>query len=152
MLNLKIIKKHPDAVIPFKNYESDFCYDCVATSMHQIDEKRIEYGLGFGLQFENDQVLKNILLANDISIDFRPRSSIHKTGLILTNSVGTGDLNYTGEYKSIFYIIDDKLPRYQIGDRIVQLKIGLTPKVNFTEVSFLNETDRGNGGFGSTNK
>lgn len=149
---VKILKRDGNATIPYKTHGNDFCFDCVATSKEVIGNK-IVYGLGFSLQFEQDDLTYKSL-ENDfiLSFDFRARSSIHKTGLSLSNGIGTGDEGYTGEYKVVFYIIDPLLNPYEIGDRICQLKVGLTPRIQFKEVSILEETTRGVGGFGSTGK
>lgn len=91
-MNILFKKLHEDAVIPFKTYDRDFCYDCVAVSKEYIGENKIKYGLGFALQFDRDD--DDFIEASEdfvLSFDFRPRSSIHKTGLILCNSVATGD-------------------------------------------------------------
>ena len=44
------------------------------------------------------------------------------------------------------------MPRYKVGDRIGQIKIGMTLPIDFVEVEELNPTDRGMNGFGSTGK
>lgn len=152
-MNILFKKLDEKAVIPFKTFERDFCFDCVATSKEYIGENKIKYGLGFALQFDgNDDVYKGAKEEFIFSFDFRPRSSIHKTGLILCNSTGTGDENYTGEYQLFFYRFDKSLPEYEIGDRIAQMKVGFNPKIEFTEVNELKETDRGALGFGGTGK
>ena len=91
-MNILFKKLYEGAEIPSKTYDRDFCFDCVAVSKEYIGENRIKYGLGFAVQFDpDDPTYKS--MENDFifSFDFRPRSSIHKTGLILANSVGTGD-------------------------------------------------------------
>lgn len=169
---VKIKKLHPEAVIPFKNYPSDFCYDVVAVSEEEIAPNVWRYGLGFALQIERNwepifrsrqrqpfqslidpafQVDMRDSLFN-LSIDFRPRSSIYKTGMALANATATGDENYTGEYKLIFYHLMPNMPRYKVGDKIAQCKIGVTFPIDFQEVEELNKTDRDAGGFGSTGK
>jgi hypothetical protein len=42
------------------------------------------------------------------------------------------------------------MPKYEIGDRIAQCKIGFTLPIDFVEVEELNDTARANGGYGST--
>ena len=42
------------------------------------------------------------------------------------------------------------MPKYEPGDRVAQMKIGITTPIEFIEVEELNETDRKDGGFGST--
>ena len=75
-----------------------------------------------------------------------------KTGLILANSIATGDEDYRGEYAVVFYHFDKSLPEYEIGDKVFQLKVGFAPIIKFTETKDLTITDRGAGGFGSTGK
>ena len=58
--------------------------------------------------------------------------------------------NYTGEYQLFFYRFDKTLPEYEIGDRICQMKVGLTTIIDFEVVDELQSTQRGAGGFGST--
>ena len=79
-----------------------------------------------------------------------PRSSISKTDHYLRNSVGVIDSGYRGEIK-----IRMSTPllggvEYKEGDRIAQLIIMKLPWVNIEEVEELSDTDRGDGGFGST--
>lgn len=140
MKKVKIKLLHPLAKIPYRHHDNDACYDCVAVSKKDLGDGRIEYGLGFSLEIpENTQV------------DFRARSSIHKTGLILSNSIGTGDEGYRGEYGSVFYQILPNLPPYEVGDRILQMQIRTREDVVFEVIEELTDTSRGNGGFGSTN-
>ena len=42
------------------------------------------------------------------------------------------------------------MPKYEPGDRVAQMKIGITTPIEFVEVEELNETDRGDKGFGSS--
>ena len=86
----------------------------------------------------------------NLAIDFRPRSSIYKTGMVLANSEPTIDENYTGEIKLNFYHVMPNMPRYKVGDKVGQCKIGITFPMEFIEVEELDETDRGNNGFGSS--
>lgn len=138
------IKKLKNTPIPHKAHSSDACYDVYATSVKDLGDGRIEYGLGISLQPED--------LSSGVQFDFRARSSIHKTGLILSNCIGTGDEGYTGEYKAVFYNIIPDLPNYEIGDRVLQMQCTRPVDIEFIEVDNLEETVRGEGGFGSTNK
>ena len=174
-MEVKIKKLHKDAVIPFKTYQSDFCYDVVAVSEEEVAPNVWKYGLGFALQIERgSEIVENGLADVDIygncygivgeqsinlynspiklSIDIRPRSSIYKTGMILSNSVGTVDENFTNEISAIFYHVLPNMPRYKVGDKIAQMKIGATVPIEFKEVEELEERDRGMNGYGSTNK
>ena len=78
-----------------------------------------------------------------------PRSSVYKTGMLLTNSVGVIDSDYRGEIQAVFA---GRKPAYNVGDRICQLVIVPIPQVEYIEVSELSDTERGSGGYGSTGK
>lgn len=174
-MEVKIKKLHKDAVIPFKTYPSDFCYDVVAVSEEEVVPNVWKYGLGFALQIERgyEVLIKNKVLAMseqkqkeieyntevdlrkspiNLSIDFRPRSSVYKTGMVLSNCEGTIDENYTGEVSAVFYHVLPSMPRYRKGDKIGQIKIGVTFPINFIEVEELDKRDRGMNGYGSTNQ
>ena len=146
---VKFKKLHPDARIPEKAQESDFCYDCWAVSEEEVAPNVWRYGLGFALQIDRAASCYSEATIN-IDIDGRPRSSIWKTGMSLANCEATIDENYTGEIKAVFYHVMPNMPRYKIGDKILQIKIGMTEPILFQEVEELNETDRGAGGFGSS--
>lgn len=127
------------AKTPIKSHETDACYDAIATSKKVYGDGRIEYGLGFSLE-----------LPPNTQLDLRARSSIHKTGLILSNGVGTGDEGYNGEYRVVFYHVLTTLPPYEIGDRVIQIQLKSREDMNFNHVDELSETTRGAGGYGST--
>ena len=147
---MKVLFKqlHENAVIPFKTYERDFCYDCVATTCEEIALNVWKYGLGFALQIVDEKKHTGSIL----SIDARSRSSIWKTGMVLSNSCGTIDETYTGEICAIFYHVLPTMPKYEIGDKICQIKLGVTGKMEFEVVEELASTERNSGGFGSTGK
>ena len=165
-MKVKVKKLHPDAVIPKKAYDSDFCYDVVAVSEEEIAPNVWKYGLGLAFQIERDIELIDTKYQNDygcmetrldlcdsplnLSIDFRPRSSVWKTGMVLSNCEGTIDENYRGEVCAIFYHVLPNMPRYKVGDRIGQIKIGTTFPIIFIESNALDDTDRGENGYGST--
>lgn len=101
----------------------------------------IEYGTG--LAFEIPQGHVGLLFA---------RSSVSKTSLILANSVGVIDSDYRGEVKLRFKKVDNKLSEYGIGERVGQLVIVPVPQYSLTQADELSDTERGEGGFGSTGK
>ena len=156
---------HPDAVVPFKKYPEDFCYDVVATSEEQIAPNVWKYGIGLAFEIQGkpddlvveDEFGKELLRIPqgrdwNVSIDLRPRSSIYKTGMVLSNAVGTVDDLYRGEVSAIFYHVFTEMPRYRVGDRIGQIKLGITLPIEFEEVNELGQTARGDGGYGSTGR
>lgn len=162
---VKFKKLHQDAVVPFKKYPEDFCYDVVATSEQEIAPNVWKYGIGLAFEIQGkpeDLVVENefgkellrIPQGRDwnVSLDLRPRSSIYKTGMVLSNAVGTVDELYRGEVSAIFYHVFTEMPRYRVGDRIGQIKLGITLPLEFEEVDELGQTLRGDGGYGSTGR
>ena len=147
-MKVKIKKLHPNAVIPFKKYPKDFCYDCVAISCEELSPNVYKYRLGFALQIDRDPI--DYKMKQNLSIDIRPRSSICNTGLIMSNSIGTVDEPYTGEISVMFYHVIPSLPIYKVGDKVAQMTIGITYPISFIESDDLIPTDRGNNGYGST--
>lgn len=72
--------------------------------------------------------------------------------MILSNCEGTIDELYRGEVKAVFYRVNIFGKRYKVGDRIGQIKLGLTLPIEFEEGEINVNTERGVGGFGSTGK
>lgn len=145
MIKVKIQLLHPDAKIPFKTYEEDYCYDCVAVSEEELAPNVWKYKLGFAIQ--NAEPLTDYFNA---AFTLRPRSSIWRTGMVMSNSVGTVDEPYTGELSAIFYHVMPNMPRYRVGDKVCQLHFDSTYRLNFVPVEKLTPTARGNKGYGST--
>jgi dUTP pyrophosphatase len=81
----------------------------------------------------------------------RPRSGLaFKHGLTVLNSPGTIDADYRGEIMVLLVNLGSETFRVQRGDRIAQLVIAPVASVEVVAVEALAETDRGQGGFGST--
>lgn len=148
-LKVKIKKLNENAVIPFKSYSNDFCYDVVATSCEEIAPNVYKYGTGLSFEIDREGFIPSDIL---LSIDFRPRSSVWKTGMSLANCTGTIDEPYRGEVCAIFYHVLPNMPKYEVGDKIGQIKLGTTCQLEFDVVDELSDTERGSGGFGSTGK
>lgn len=143
MLKVKFKKLHEKAVAPKYSVEDDSAMDLTATTKKIVDEGSygyIEYGTGLAMEIPKGHV--GLLF---------PRSSISKTGHILANSVGVVDPGYRGEVAFRFKSIPNS-QEYQPGDRIGQIMIIPRPDVEFEEVEELDETKRGEGGFGSSGK
>ena len=140
MVDVKIRKVHPDAVLPKRAHPTDAGMDVTAISM-EMTEDYIEYDTG--LQFQ--------LPAGYVMLIF-PRSSNSKKDLLMCNSVGVLDAGYTGNLKFRFKLTTEGYTEkiYNPGDKIGQIIILPYPEINFTETEEFDETDRGSGGFGST--
>jgi dUTP pyrophosphatase len=143
MLPIKVKKLDPNAVIPNYAKPGDAGLDLTATSMQIIDNPQygyIEYGTG--LAFEIPQGYVGLIY---------PRSSISNTGLLLSNSVGVVDSGYRGEVKFRFKYVKNTA-HYGVGDRVGQLIIVPYPQIQLIESQELSDTQRGEGGFGSSGK
>jgi dUTP pyrophosphatase len=81
----------------------------------------------------------------------RPRSGLaNKQGITCLNSPGTVDSDYRGEIKVILINLSDQEQLIQHGDRIAQMIIAKVERAKWKLVQQLNETVRGQGGFGHT--
>lgn len=153
-MKVKIKKLNNNAVTPRKYYGKDFCYDVVATSCEEVAPNVYRYGTGLSFEI----VRSGELLMDDgrkycLSIDMRPRSSVWKTGMVLSNCVGTIDEDYRGEVSAVFYHVMPDMPKYEVGDRIGQIKLGFTEVIQFVETDELsNDVERGDKGYGSSGK
>lgn len=141
-MRVRIKKLNPNAVIPKYAKDNDAGLDLVATTIKENTTFQITYGLGIALEIPDGFV----------GLIF-PRSSIRNTELILSNSVGVVDAGYRGELQATFNKSNglDSIA-YKVGDRVCQLIIIPHPIIELEEVSELNNTERGDGGFGSTGK
>lgn len=164
--------------LPKKGTDRSTGYDVIATSDPEIigetndrgGYKRvdyIQYRTNLKLAVQKDRVFSSFGYTDfDHDILAFPRSSISKYNLVLANCIGLIDADYRGEvllrFKYIFqpedYIILDNqiignvnpTKIYSIGDKICQLKVTKVENVEFILVDELDATDRGDGGFGST--
>ncbi|OIR07046.1 deoxyuridine 5'-triphosphate nucleotidohydrolase [mine drainage metagenome] len=83
----------------------------------------------------------------------RPRSGLAiKQGITCLNSPGTIDADYRGEIKVILINLSNEDVTIHSGDRIAQMVIQKTEQINWLPVEIINETKRGDGGFGHTGK
>lgn len=81
----------------------------------------------------------------------RPRSGLAaKKGITVLNAPGTIDADYRGEIGVILVNLSKEAFVINDGERIAQLVIAKHERANWENVEILGETDRGEGGFGST--
>ncbi|MEZ0326687.1 MAG: dUTP diphosphatase [Fimbriimonas sp.] len=81
----------------------------------------------------------------------RPRSGLAiNHGVTMVNSPGTIDSDYRGEVKLIMINLSQQVVSFKKGDRVAQLVICPVARVELQVVDSLDETGRGEGGFGST--
>jgi len=142
MLKVKFKKIHASAKLPVKGSLHAACYDVYADSI-TFDNDKVKVGLGF--KTEIPVGYKGIIV---------PRSNLTKYNWVLNNSFGIVDADYRGEWMSIFTpiqigsIVPD-FP-YGVGDRVAQIYFEKVLDIDFEEVIELSDTQRGEGGFGST--
>ena len=87
----------------------------------------------------------------NISYYLYPRSSISKTPLRMSNSVGIIDAGYRGPLMVSIDNISDDMYEIKQGQRLFQLCSPTLEAISFELTDVLSETTRGEGGFGSTN-
>ncbi len=140
-MKIKILKIHPNALIPKYQTEGSSGFD-----LHAVEEVIIKpHSVGL--------VKIGICLSLEVGYELQVRT---RSGLALNhqvmvlNSPGTVDNDYRGEIKVILANLSDKDFKVQVGDRIAQGVVQKTYKAEFIECERLDETSRGSGGFGST--
>lgn len=138
-MQVKIKKLHPKAVIPNYSKPGDAGMDLVITSI--LNENKLDISYGFGVAMEIPEGFVGLVF---------PRSSIRKYDLMLSNCVGVIDSGYRGELQATFKKTGQHV--YEVGDRGAQIMIIPHPAIEFQEVEELSNTERGEGGFGSTGK
>ena len=141
-MKVRIKKINPLAQIPTYAKDGDAGMDLVATRIISNTTFDVSYGTDLAMEIPNGFV----------GLVF-PRSSIRKYELALSNSVGVIDSGYRGELQATFKKTNglDSLA-YKVGDRIAQIMIIPHPQIEFYEVEELSDSERGEGGFGSTGK
>lgn len=138
LVNIK--KLDPKAVIPTYAKPGDAGMDVTAVSV-EITEDYVEYDTGLAFEVPSGHFMAIF-----------PRSSNSKKDLLLANSVGILDSQYRGPLKLRFKLLRDESDKiYSVGDRVGQIMILPYSIIGFNEVDTLSETERGAGGFGSTN-
>ena len=93
----------------------------------------------------------HIALPEGYEAQVRPRSGLAlKHGITVLNTPGTIDADYRGEIGVVLVNLSDKDFVVNDGERIAQMIIARYEKVVFSEVEVLDETERGEGGYGHT--
>jgi dUTP pyrophosphatase len=156
-MKVKFRQLHDDAVLPTYAKPGDAGLDLTTTSkglfVGSEDLQKMWYYIEYktGLAVEIPEGYVGLLF---------PRSSISKSSLSLANSVGVIDSGYRGEiclrFKVDTGLVDDATEQggqpagYDKGDKIGQLVIVPYPTIEPEFSTDLSETERGEGGFGST--
>ncbi|MBP5423511.1 MAG: dUTP diphosphatase [Paludibacteraceae bacterium] len=94
-----------------------------------------------------------IALPDGYEAQIRPRSGLAaKHGITVLNTPGTIDADYRGEIKVILVNLSKDPFTIEDGERICQMIVAQYKQVSWKEVDVLDETERGEGGFGHTGK
>ena len=143
---IKVKRLSPNAKMPERAHFGDKGADvyAVSKSLNLLFDNKDVLCYGTGLALE---------IPVGYSVELRPRSSVYKTGMSLCNSIGTIDAGYRGEVKAMFYADHESHP-YEVGDKIAQFVVPecLSTEVEFVEADELSDSERGDGGFGSTGR
>lgn len=161
---VRVKKLRDDAVIPVKAHPTDAAYDlCVCEDITLLPGEYVKAGTG--LAFAIPEGWRGMIY---------PRSGLGCKGLTLKNTVGVIDSSYRGEVKLPLFNnnptyawrhstgpvfgteMTELVPNTEgiihvhKGDRVAQMCIELVPDSALVEVEELDETERGQGGFGSS--
>ena len=140
-MTLRFKKVHPDAVLPSYAHPSDAGMD-----LRSVDDLTLAPGqralVHTGLV---------MLLPPLYEAQVRPRSGLAlKNGVTVLNTPGTIDSGYRGEVGVILINLGQAAFDVRKGDKIAQMVIAPVTQPNIEETDVVDETDRGSGGFGST--
>ena len=156
IFNVKL--SHPQAVYPTKAHETDVGYDLTIIAKDtKISEMTTMYETGVCiLPAENISYNTDVL---KYYIEIVPRSSLVKSGYILSNSVGVIDPDYQGTLKVVLTKIDPSMPDLTLPFKGAQIIVRqVYDEAIFQQVldtgrnRMMPQTSRGDGGFGSTDQ
>ena len=143
-MNIKFKKLDERAVAPVRAHSTDAGFDLVATDItteiNECGQLILVYHTGLAVEIPEGYYGQ-----------LMPRSSVSKKSLMLTNSAGVIDSGYRGEIMAKFRSTTDVVPSvYKPGEKFAQLLILPVPEVTFEEAFELSDSERGEGGYGST--
>ena len=146
-VEVKVWREDDTVKLPTYAKPGDACMDVYVHSIEYKDDGRVVYHTG--LHFK---------LPEDYEMEIRPRSSMTKTCATMQNSPGTLDEGYTGELLIVHRDLcepEEPYEYYKVGDCCAQIIVRRRERIIWNEVKTkedLGTTERGDGGFGSTNK
>ena len=140
-MKLKILKTHEKAIVPQYAHFNDSGMDLFSVDNVVIEPGKIKL-INTGIKIE---------LPVNTEAQIRPRSGLAlKSGITVLNTPGTIDEGYRGEI-GIIIINHSKISfEVEVGMKIAQMVIMPVLHPEVVEVFEITETDRGEGGFGST--
>lgn len=142
-MNIKIKKLNPDCILPKYMTSGAAAMDvfaCIDQPVTIPAGSRVLIPTGFALQLPSNCVA---LLCARSGLAF-------KNGICLANGIGVIDSDYTGEVKVALFNSSDQPFTVEKGMRVAQMMISPVITADLEQVDSLEETCRGDGGFGST--
>ena len=163
--SLKIELAYPDAQIPTRTHATDSCVDLYAHGFKKLIRNGHEVETFEDIPVEDlssillgsmDRVLVDTGIKATASpgyeLQIRARSSAFNNGLMVVNGIGTIDEPYRGILFVALINASGTEQRIKHGDRIAQLAVCPIVLADIEVVKSLDETERGERGFGSTGK
>lgn len=136
-------KAFPEAIFPTKAHASDVGWDLytpVDFRLNPGETRRIDFGIIIDIH-------------PDYFIDVRNRSSVvWKYSTMMALGVGTIDPSYRGSIMAPFFNFGREQMRFSRGDRLAQLVIRRVENIELVKGEVNTNTDRGEGGFGSSGR
>ena len=140
-ISIKVKKLSEDAHVPRAAKPGDVAFDLFSIVDYELKPGEC-YAVPIGISVEIPEGFEG---------QIRPRSGLGlKYGLTVINSPGTIDSGYRGEVHVALLNLSSETFQITKGMRVAQLAIRQVPNVQFLEVDELTDTERGEGGFGST--
>ncbi len=144
-MNVSFVKIHPNAVMP--TYGSP----CAAgADLYALAEENIRIGAGETVFIRTGLALE--IPEGFVGLIFARSSMGTKRNLAPANKVGVIDSDYRGEIRVVLHNHGTTEQTVCPGERIAQLVIVPYLRAEFIESASLSETERGEGGFGSTGR
>lgn len=142
-IQVKVIRINEDAIIPKYAHNTDAGADIYAVE-ETVIKPHTTVVVKTGIR---------VAIPVGYEIQIRPRSGMSlKTPLRVANAPGTIDSDYRGEVGVIIENTGNLTQTINKGDKIAQMVISPVPMIVWEEANVLSETERGEGGFGSTGK
>jgi dUTP pyrophosphatase len=141
MFTVRFKPLYKDVKLPAYATDGSAGLDIYAHELEFINASTIKYSMGWAVEIPPGYFGL-----------ITPRSSIVKRHMRLANTVGIIDSDYRGEVTAIFIGNSTYWKPYYLDERIAQMLILPYPKIEVVHAEQLNDTKRGEGGYGSTGK
>ena len=143
-VRVRRLPHNPDLPLPARQTSGSAGYDVASAEPDFVLQPGERRAVKTGLAFE---------LPDGIEMQVRPRSGLAlRHGVTLPNAPGTIDPDYRGELLVIMHNLGATAVSIARGERVAQLVFARYETPPLRETSELGESERGNGGFGSTGR